>query len=98
MAKDTVYMALMSDRQLAERVAEARRRLAACELRPRQCGVNRLAGETGICQTGAQAMVAGYNAHFGEEAPLVGRNGSGTIFFSYCNLMCEGGARPGGWS
>lgn len=59
-----------------------------CTLCPRQCGVNRLAGETGYCKIGAKARVASYNAHFGEEAPLVGTHGSGTIFFSGCNLLC----------
>jgi len=51
--------------------------------------VDRTAGEKGFCRTGAQAVVASYHAHFGEEAPLVGRNGSGTIFFSRCNLLCN---------
>jgi putative pyruvate formate lyase activating enzyme len=50
--------------------------------------VDRLSGELGICQTGEQAIVSGYNAHFGEESPLVGKNGSGTIFFARCNLLC----------
>jgi putative pyruvate formate lyase activating enzyme len=49
--------------------------------------VNRSDGETGYCHTGARARVASYNAHFGEEAPLVGHYGSGTIFFSHCNLL-----------
>ncbi len=60
-----------------------------CTLCPRQCGVNRTAGETGTCNTGRRAVVASYSAHFGEEAPLVGRNGSGTIFFSHCSLRCN---------
>jgi putative pyruvate formate lyase activating enzyme len=51
--------------------------------------VNRASGEIGFCGTGAKAKVASYNAHFGEEAPLVGRHGSGTIFFSHCNLLCN---------
>jgi len=55
---------------------------------PRRCRVNRLAGEIGFCQTGAQARVAGYGPHFGEEAPLVGQHGSGAIFFAGCNLGC----------
>jgi putative pyruvate formate lyase activating enzyme len=50
--------------------------------------VDRLSGELGICQTGEQAIVSSYNAHFGEESPLVGKNGSGTIFFARCNLLC----------
>ena len=63
--------------------------LAECRLCPRQCRVNRLAGESGECQITAQAMVSSYGPHFGEEAPLVGRHGSGTIFFTYCNLHCR---------
>jgi putative pyruvate formate lyase activating enzyme len=51
--------------------------------------VNRRAGATGVCRTGRQAHVASCNAHFGEEAPLVGRNGSGTLFFTHCNLLCN---------
>jgi putative pyruvate formate lyase activating enzyme len=62
--------------------------LADCHLCPRRCGVNRLAGETGKCRTANQAKVSSYGPHFGEEAPLVGRHGSGTIFFAYCNLRC----------
>lgn len=73
-------------RAKAERAAAA---MKCCTLCPRQCGVDRMAGETGYCQTGANAKVASYNAHFGEESPLVGRNGSGTIFFSHCNLLCS---------
>jgi putative pyruvate formate lyase activating enzyme len=62
--------------------------MESCALCPRHCGVNRLKGETGICQTGRRARVASFNAHFGEEAPLVGTHGSGTIFISSCNLLC----------
>ena len=59
-----------------------------CHLCPRHCSVNRLAGEEGKCQITTQAMVSSYGPHFGEEAPLVGNHGSGTIFFTYCNLRC----------
>lgn len=59
-----------------------------CTLCPRFCKVDRLAGEKGYCRTGRQAMAASYGPHFGEEKPLVGRRGSGTIFFSQCNLYC----------
>ena len=55
---------------------------------PRRCSVNRLAGESGECQVTTQVIVSSYGPHFGEEAPLVGRHGSGTIFFAYCNLHC----------
>jgi len=62
--------------------------LEECCLCPRHCGVNRLVGESGKCRTTSQAVVSSYGPHFGEEAPLVGRHGSGTIFFTYCNLRC----------
>ena len=62
--------------------------LAECRLCSRHCGVNRLIGESGMCRTTSQAMVSSYGPHFGEEAPLVGRHGSGTIFFTFCNLRC----------
>lgn len=74
---------------LKKKAAAARRRLASCTLCPRQCRVDRTAGETGICKTGNRAVVASYSPHFGEEEPLVGRHGSGTIFFSHCNLLCR---------
>jgi putative pyruvate formate lyase activating enzyme len=73
---------------LRKKAEYARKILSSCALCPRQCKVDRLSGETGVCKTGSKAMVSSYNAHFGEEAPLVGRNGSGTIFFTHCNLLC----------
>ncbi len=63
-------------------------RLEECCLCPRHCGVNRRAGESGKCHITRQVLVSSYGPHFGEEAPLVGRHGSGTIFFTYCNLRC----------
>ena len=62
--------------------------LEACTLCPRNCGVNRKKGEKGCCRMGDTAIVAGYGPHFGEERPLIGMGGSGTIFFSNCNLGC----------
>ncbi|MEO0101766.1 MAG: radical SAM protein [candidate division WOR-3 bacterium] len=62
--------------------------LAECRICPRECGVNRLRNEKGHCQTGRYAVVSSYGPHFGEEPELVGNSGSGTIFFSYCNLNC----------
>lgn len=59
-----------------------------CTLCPRMCRVNRTADEKGFCGTGRLAVVASFGPHFGEERPLVGRGGSGTIFFSHCNLSC----------
>jgi len=82
------YVDLLETGVLAQRAQEARARLRRCSLCPRECGVDRLAGRKGFCRTGAQAVVASYGPHFGEESVLVGRGGSGTIFFSFCNLGC----------
>ena len=70
------------------KVKTAYKLLNPCNLCPRKCRVDRLSGETGICKTAKLARVSSYNPHFGEESPLVGRHGSGTIFFTHCNLMC----------
>ncbi|MDQ1336071.1 MAG: putative pyruvate formate lyase activating enzyme [Thermodesulfobacteriota bacterium] len=79
---------LYREGEFAHRVKKALDLMSPCRLCPRKCGVDRLNGETGYCRTGRQARVASYNAHFWEEAPLVGRHGSGTLFFSSCNLLC----------
>lgn len=63
--------------------------MRCCRLCPRQCAVDRLSGEMGMCKVGRSAVVASYGPHFGEEAPLVGEGGSGNIFFSGCNLLCS---------
>ncbi len=73
---------------LQNRIEAALELLAPCRLCPRQCGVDRLSGEKGFCRTRRHARVASYGPHFGEERPLVGTGGSGTIFFSGCNLGC----------
>ncbi|RJR40818.1 MAG: radical SAM protein [Desulfobacteraceae bacterium] len=83
------YLKLYESGEIRERIEEALRLLNPCRLCPRECGVNRLEDERGFCRTGRSARVAAFNAHFGEESPLVGRNGSGTIFFSSCNLLCS---------
>jgi putative pyruvate formate lyase activating enzyme len=59
-----------------------------CTLCPRECKVNRKKGERGTCSAGAKAKICSAHPHFGEERPLVGRHGSGTIFFSHCSLLC----------
>jgi putative pyruvate formate lyase activating enzyme len=86
---EPAYLKLHRTGELRERVREAYRRLEECTLCPRECRVNRRRNETGACRTGEQAVVASYNPHFGEESPLVGQHGSGTIFFSWCNLRCR---------
>ena len=82
------YVGLLRSGALGKRVAEAVASLECCRLCPRDCAENRLAGERGFCRTGRLARVASFSPHFGEERPLVGRHGSGTIFFSSCNLLC----------
>lgn len=82
------YINLYKSGELKKRVETALNLLKKCFLCPNRCGVNRLKDEKGICMTGRCALVASYNPHFGEEAPLVGKYGSGTIFFSNCNLKC----------
>jgi len=62
--------------------------LSSCDICPRKCGVDRIAGEVGICGVGERVWVSSYGPHHGEEDPLSGVNGSGTIFFSGCNLNC----------
>jgi putative pyruvate formate lyase activating enzyme len=73
---------------LERRVEAALAILENCLLCPRHCGVNRLEGEVGVCNSGRQAVVSSYSPHFGEEDPLVGKSGSGTIFMTHCNLRC----------
>ena len=75
--------------ELRRRAQAARERMARCDLCARRCGVDRLAGEKGVCKTGLQARLSSYGAHLGEEDPLRGWRGSGTIFFTRCNLRCQ---------
>ncbi len=82
------YLSLLKSGELASRVTQARDRLRRCRVCPRHCNVDRLEGELGACHVGAQAFVASYGPHFGEETPLRGRGSSGTIFFGSCNLRC----------
>lgn len=85
---EPVYLE-MSKAELESRAAQAISRLESCWVCPRSCEVDRRAGEIGVCGVGSQAVVSSYGPHFGEEKPLVGKNGSGTIFFSGCNLHCQ---------
>ncbi|RJP89066.1 MAG: radical SAM protein [Desulfobacteraceae bacterium] len=86
---EPAYLNTAQQGLLTGKAQSARQMLGRCMCCPRQCGVDRLKEKTGFCQTGSQAMVAAFHPHFGEEAPLTGRNGSGTIFFSHCNLSCN---------
>lgn len=82
------YVTLHRSGELRKRGEVLWNRMKACDLCPRKCGVNRLEGETGVCNATSQLRVASFNTHFGEERPLVGVGGSGTIFLSHCNLRC----------
>jgi putative pyruvate formate lyase activating enzyme len=82
------YRKLHKSGELKKRGEELWEIMRSCELCPRECGVNRLEGDEGFCQSSSQLEIASYNPHFGEEIPLVGKGGSGTIFFSNCGLRC----------
>lgn len=87
---EPAYLELLRSGELKRRVEEAVSMLEECRLCGRECRVNRLESVKGaVCRTGEKAVVSSFNAHFGEEAPLVGQNGSGTIFFTNCNLKCQ---------
>ena len=73
---------------LTEKIRQAEALLSPCILCPRQCRVDRDRDEKGYCGAGKKAVVASFAPHFGEEPPLVGDRGSGTVFFSHCNLKC----------
>ena len=85
---EPAYLRLYRSGELARRVEEARKHLAVCDVCPRNCRVNRLEDETGVCRIGRYALVASAFPHFGEEDVLRGWRGSGTVFFSGCNLRC----------
>ncbi|MBU4349088.1 radical SAM protein [bacterium] len=78
----------IKEKEFDRRIEKAYKLLSPCEVCPRKCGVNRLEGERGFCRSSEEVIVSSYNAHFGEEPPLVGNFGSGTIFFTNCNLKC----------
>lgn len=88
-APEPLYLSALRKGTLAERKATALQKLSDCDLCPRKCHVNRTEGEQGYCRTGRRAVVASYSPHYGEEAPLAGTSGSGTIFFAHCNLLCN---------
>lgn len=85
---EAAYIKSIKAGLLAQKIEKAYALTEACHLCPRKCGINRPSGETGICKTAQNAWVSSYTPHFGEESPLVGSHGSGTIFFTHCNLMC----------
>lgn len=82
------YLKLYEDGTLEKITKEFLSRLESCDICPRKCHVNRMQDNKGYCQTGRLPRVSSIFRHFGEEQALVGHSGSGTIFFSYCNLRC----------
>ncbi|MGH8068872.1 MAG: radical SAM protein [Candidatus Entotheonellia bacterium] len=89
MGANPSYMTLYRTGELQHRMTALGRLLSPCVLCPRNCRVNRLNGELGLCKAGDQLMVAAAFPHFGEEPPLSGQGGSGAIFISWCNLLCQ---------
>jgi putative pyruvate formate lyase activating enzyme len=85
---EPAYLALAREGRIRERVDRALASLAACSCCPRDCSVDRRAGALGVCRTGRPAVVSSAFPHHGEEDGLRGRRGSGTLFFSRCNLGC----------
>lgn len=84
-----MYPELYENGELLKRIREGYARLAACDLCPHACGVNRRKGEVGRCGSGRLARIASANLHQGEEPPISGHRGSGTIFLSGCTLSCR---------
>jgi putative pyruvate formate lyase activating enzyme len=83
------YIDLFNSGELLDRIRQGYARLRRCDLCPHACGVNRLASETGVCRAGARPRIASANVHHGEEPPISGSGGSGTIFLSGCSLRCR---------
>ncbi len=82
------YASIQASGELARRIDAAYETLRHCTLCPRACGIDRLSGEKGYCQAGAEPVVASWTAHIWEEPPISGTNGSGTVFFSHCTARC----------
>jgi len=82
------YMETYSRNLFPEKIRRALLLMESCNVCPRKCGRDRVRGEKGFCRAGGLPEISSYGPHFGEEKPLVGRRGSGTIFMTYCNLGC----------
>lgn len=82
------YLKLYKNKTLFKRKDKAFSLLEKCSICPRRCRINRIKGQKGFCRVGRLPIIYSYAPHFGEEPPISGTNGSGTIFFSYCNMSC----------
>ncbi len=86
---EPAYLKLHKTGELKKRAEKLWAIMESCQLCPRRCGVNRIKGNRGFCRSpGATLVISSFHPHFGEERPLVGRGGSGTIFLTHCNLRC----------
>jgi len=85
---EPAYLKLHRTGELKKRGQELWNIMKSCRLCPRECKVNRLAGEKGFCQATSELVIVSYHPHFGEERPLVGRGGSGAILFTHCGIRC----------
>lgn len=83
-----LYLETYDKGELDIKIKKAYKKLESCDLCPRNCKVNRIKGEKGYCKSGLEPIISDFFPHFGEEKVLVGRTGSGTIFFTNCNLGC----------
>lgn len=82
------FIRLHRSGELAKRVKDIYQLMKSCQLCPRRCGVNRLKGEVGYCRAALEPEISSFYCHFGEEPPISGWAGSGTIFFTHCSLRC----------
>ncbi len=82
------YLKLFKSGELERRAVKLWNRLAACDICPRRCGINRIGGGLGYCKSGQIPVISSYCDHHGEEPVISGRKGSGTVFFGNCNLRC----------
>ena len=82
-------VSMISETELQNRIERAYQLLESCRVCPRECGVNRLKNDKlGFCRSGLHPVLSSVSPHHGEEPPLSGTKGSGTIFFTNCNLRC----------
>ncbi|MFO8051634.1 MAG: 4Fe-4S cluster-binding domain-containing protein [Thermoplasmatota archaeon] len=88
-SRPPLYLDLFRSGELEERARIGMGRLGSCDICPRNCHVDRTANQTGFCLIGKDSVVSSYGPHLGEERPLVGAKGSGTVFFSGCNMGCR---------
>lgn len=84
-----MYLETLTPIELKERSEKLNELLKECRLCPNECLADRANGETGDCHSTDEVMISSYGPHFGEEPPLTGNFGSGTIFFTNCNLSCQ---------